>query len=134
MKITTDFPPNYANIVIAIPEVQNGKPIFCYGDTIYNPHKIEITKDLEAHEEVHRRQQGNNPDLWWEKYLQDPEFRLRQELEAYGIQYASVREFVHGRLREWVLDNIATALSGALYGNLLTFAEARSKVRNYAKN
>ena len=132
MKETTDFPPNYNQILISIPKVADGKPIFCYGDTIHNPYKIHLTPDLIVHEEKHKEQQGIAPEVWWEKYLASVEFRFQQELEAYGTQYAFMKPHVHGKLREWLLDKLAEALSGELYGGIITFAEARSKIRNYA--
>jgi hypothetical protein len=133
MREKTDFPPNYHDILLSIPEVANGKPIFCYGDTIFNPHKVELTPDLLVHEEVHMKQQGGAPEIWWEKYLNDTQFRLRQEVEAYGTQYAFLKRHTGGALLEWSLDSIAKALSGKLYGDLITHNEARCKVRNYAK-
>ena len=134
MKILTEFPPNYREIVDTFDGVEKGEPIFCYGDTIYNPHKKNITKDLEVHEAVHMKQQGDAPELWWYNYLRDPEFRLSQEIEAYGEQYKFIKEAgMKGSLLRWALDNMATALSGNIYGNLLSRGEANSKIRNYGK-
>jgi len=132
MKIVNDYPPNYRDITAAIPSADSSKPIYCYGETIYNPHGRTITADLEKHESVHARQQAGNPDTWWYRYLSDPGFRLAQELEAYGEQFAFVRPLIHGQLRQWALDSMAKALSSDAYGNLLSHAEAASKIRNYA--
>lgn len=135
MKILTEFPPNYAQIQLVFKEIEKHKPIFCYGDTIYNPFKREITPDLDKHEEVHSKQQGLYPDQWWGQYLNDRDFRLQQEIEAYGTQYAFVKSFVKNtKLLEWLKENMADALSGELYGNLLSYGEAESKIRNYAKS
>lgn len=131
MKISDSFPPNIQDIRARL--VVHGDVIFCYGDTIYNPSKKELTEDLIVHEQVHSEQQGNLPDVWWFRYLNDDGFRLSQEIEAYGAQYALVKSKTHGTLREWILDRMADALSGDVYGNLLTFAEAKSKIRNYEK-
>jgi hypothetical protein len=86
MKIKEEFPPNYAAITAILGEVDHRKPVFCYGDTIYNPFKVEVTADLHIHEEVHCKQQGEYPDIWWNQYLSDKDFRLHQEIEAYGTQ------------------------------------------------
>lgn len=131
MKQSPDYPPNYVAILEHLPEANNGHTIFCYGDTIYNPNGREITRDLEVHEGMHSAAQGGSPDLWWEQYLADTGFRLAQELEGYGAQYAFLKEHIHGKLREWVLDNMARALSGQTYGGMISFGEARSKIRNY---
>lgn len=134
MKILEQFPPNYALIKVAFPAIENHKPIFCYGDTIYNPFKITITADLDAHEAVHSNQQGDNPETWWNRYCTDPQFRLEQEIEAYGVQYKFIQDKkIPSKLFEWIKDRMVSALSGGVYGNLLTYGEAESKIRNYAK-
>lgn len=131
MKVSEKYPPNINDIRLFL-DVSDDV-IFCYGDTIYNPSKKTITEDLMLHEEVHKRQQGGLPDAWWFRYLRDEQFRLEQELEAYGVQYSLVKSKTSGKLREWILDKMAEALSGKVYGNLLNFAQAKSKIRNYAE-
>lgn len=137
MKIVEDYPPNFNHIIEVFGDIEEFTPIFCYGDTIFNPFKIKITPDLEAHERVHSYQQMKfaTPDAWWIKYLYDKDFRLEQEIEAYGTQYAlAMQSGVRGKMLDWVKENIARSLSCGLYGNLLSYGEAESKIRNYAKN
>lgn len=91
------------------------------------------------------------PEEWWHHYLIDPEFRLDQELEAYGHQYAFAQEHIRAQeaqanregktlaagmtnLLEHALDSMATALSGPEYGSVIGYAQARSRIRNFAKN
>lgn len=132
MKHSTEYPPNYRDILVALPAVSETKAIFTYRDTLYNPHGRKVRKDIEYHESIHERQQGDDPDAWWYAYLHDPEFRLAQEVEAYGEQFALVRPHIHGKLRQWALDDMAQALAGEAYGSLITFAQAQSRIRNYA--
>ena len=135
MKTTTAFPPNYRDIVDHLGDVSKARPLFCYGDTIYNPFKREITKDFEHHEYIHSIQQGENPEVWYYKYLRDPAFRLQQELEAYGEQYRlAILNKAPPQIRDWCLETLARELSNEAYGNLLTFNEAKSKIRNYVKH
>ena len=64
--------------------------IFTYGDTIHNPFNVALDAELIRHEETHMEQQEGHPDVakvWWDRYIQDPQFRLDQEAEAYGAQY-----------------------------------------------
>ncbi len=133
MKIINEYPPNYAQVVQYLGSVEDSKPFFAYGDTIYNPFKQEITKDFEIHEETHSKQQGGNPHNWWYKYLTEPEFRLEQEIEAYGTQYAYVKTIANRKITDWLKENFAKALSGPLYGNLLTYHQAESRINRYAK-
>lgn len=134
MKIVEEYPPNYNEIFQVFPNLEEHRPIFAYGDTIYNPFKVKVTPDLEVHESTHTKQQGNSPEIWWTKYLFDKHFRLEQEIEAYGEQLRFIQGKVGGKLYDWVKQKMAEALSGELYGNLLTYGEAESKIRNYAKN
>lgn len=135
MQIKREVPPNYDDILKVLPP--NERAVFAYGDTIYAPHipaDIELPPDLLVHEETHQQQQGGDPALWWQYYLGDPIFRLKQEIEAYGNQWRYVEGLnIKREGKDRFLEMIATDLSSALYGNLLTFGEAHSKIRNASK-
>lgn len=97
-----------------------------YGDTIYAADVLPA--DVEAHERVHLHQQGYTTEgarVWWERYLNEPEFMYAQELEAYRAQYQFLRKTVKDR-NELTrrLRRLAELLSGDMYGNLVTFDEA----------
>src|SRR3990167_5904365 len=86
MKQINDYPPNIEQIRAAFP-LHKGI-VFTYGDTIYNPDGGFIDQHLEAHEATHALQQALiGVDRWWDRYIRDPVFRFRQELEAYRAQY-----------------------------------------------
>lgn len=132
MKIVETYPPNYDLIVSALGDT--GRAIFCYGDTLYNPTKRPISPDIEFHEEIHSRQQGDHPDAWYAQYLTDGAFRLAQEIEAYGEQYLFAKQHVkETKLIRWALESMALALSGKEYGSLISYGAAESKIRNYGK-
>lgn len=133
MKIVKGFPPNYEIITLALNP--NKDTIFCYGDTIYNPTGRKLTPDIEHHESIHSKQQGGDPESWWNRYISNKNFRLLEEIEAYGEQYIFAKEHgVKGRLLEWALDKMAESLSSEVYGNLISYGSAKSKIRNYGKN
>lgn len=135
MKILDQFPPNIREIRKKFPVVDVNKPIFAWGDSIFNPYGREITPDLEHHESIHMRQQGNMPEIWWYDYLRDEAFRFSQELEAYGEQYAYVkRAGIKGKLLEWGLEKMAEALSSDMYGTMCTSNEAKCKIKNFARS
>lgn len=132
MKKIQAYPPNI-DVIRTVLHPETGA-IFCYGDTLYNPDNRKLSLDVEAHEMVHSEQQGDNPDAWWAKYLSDREFRLDQELQAYGRQWLFAKEHVKDKkLLEWAKESMALALSGESYGSLIAYGEAESKIRNYAK-
>jgi hypothetical protein len=120
MMVLHLFPPNYAAINRAFKV--RGKPvIFCYGDTIYNPGRIKVPPRLHAHEEVHSRHQAmfGDPEVWWQRYIADPEFRLFEEIPAHRAEY---------RVAPELLEEIATRLCSPLYGSLVDFEKARALV------
>ena len=127
MKVIKDYPPNYEDIVEAIPSVADNKNVvFAYGDKIYAPRvKGKVRKDVRVHEEQHMRQQGDDPESWWARYLDDVEFRLSQEIDAYRKQYVYYVKKNHDvRKREDFLRGITKTLSGELYDNMITQKQA----------
>jgi len=128
MKTSSAYPPNYKEITTAFNIKGRRGIIFTYGDTIYNPSKIDITPDLLAHEEVHQRQQGKDPASWWVQYLNDPQFRYEQELAAYRAQYQYAQNFYGRQQRRVILSHVIKALSGPMYGNLVTPAQAKDAI------
>ena len=134
MEIVNDYPPNWNLIETAFPKAKEWKAFFAYDGKIFNPFKSEIRSDNKIHEKTHFLQQGNNPDEWWFRYISDPSFRTQMEIEAYGAQVAFVKQKIGtGIVYECLLDECAQFLSSELYGNLLSFGQARSKIRNYTK-
>ena len=132
IKIVEKFPPNYKEIEKTF-DLSDKKPVFTYGDTIFNPHKVDIVDHLMEHEMVHMRQQALvGVDNWWSKYLINAEFRLEQEIEAYSWQYEFVKRQGHlYKTLDAFLDQLASLLSGKMYNNLLDFGKAKSKIRNF---
>lgn len=102
------------------------------GDLIisYAPHihtkKGYLTPDLEAHEGTHLVQQSKiGTENWWNKFFDDPKFRLEQELEAYRNQYEYLKQNIKDRNKLYQLRTfIAKQLAGEMYGHILTTDEA----------
>jgi hypothetical protein len=133
MKTVTAFPPNYSLIKSVLNPPAHAA--FTYGDTIYNPCGRELPPDITYHESVHSKQQGDDPESWWNRYLSDSSYRLAQEVEAYGEQYAfACRHVSNNKLRTWAKESMALALSSEAYGGVVSFSEAESLIRRYAKN
>lgn len=130
MNIAHTFPPNYDQIVAAIPGVaKRSSIIFTYGDTIYVPSRAKLPDHLIAHEEVHSAEQARiGVDTWWFKYLESPRFRLEQELMAYQAQYKVLLHKHPRHIRNIVLLKISDDLAGAMYGNIVNKQEARKLI------
>lgn len=121
------YPPNYATIKVILnpPETT----CFTYGNEIYSPTE-ELSPDILIHESVHERQQGDNPEAWWDKYLIDENFRKEQEIEAYSTQYKWIRERFNAKIAKKFLDNYAKHLS-TLYRLNITKSQALTLIRKY---
>lgn len=131
MKILIDNPPNIEDIKKVFTFEPTDRVIFTYGDTIYNPggYFIEHDLDLIAHEATHTRQQGNDPEGWWKRYLEDKDFRLSQEIEAYRVQYKVFRDINHDRnAKARFINYVAHILSGHIYGYIISYKDAVQKI------
>lgn len=124
MKVVKGYPPNFEKLskkfILKEPGI-----VFTYGDTVYNPSGLPLPPDLEAHEQTHVDQQATmGPEAWWDQYLEDPDFRLGQELEATKVQYQYICKTENRQGRQEGLHFLAKMLSSAVYGNMIKKKEA----------
>ena len=135
MRQIFKFPPNIKEIEKVFGPDKKKTLIYCYGEDIYNPHKIELEQHILVHEEVHVKQQRQyGRDYWWMRYLEDPQFRLEQELEAYAVQYAFVKTIVPVKISDLFLDDISAVLASEVYGNILNIHQAKTRIRFLLKD
>lgn len=130
MKVIHSYPPNYEQIIQAIPDVKNTPTIiFAYGDTLYIPSGATIDDHYMVHEEAHGAEQLQmGVDVWWEHYLAEPRFRLEQELIAYRAQYKDLEANYPRHIRKATLVKISKDLSGAMYGKIVDKNKARQLI------
>jgi hypothetical protein len=134
MKIIQANPPVY-DAIIQAGLILSKDTIFTYGDTIYNPNKVEISDHMQVHEQVHSKQQGTDPDAWWGRYLMDSYFRIEQESEAYGMQYKYLcTKFKDRNRQNRILIDLSFILSGPLYGSVIERSVAQGMIKESAKN
>ena len=135
MEIKTEFPPNYEEILKHL-DVSSEDVVFTYGNVIYNPKNLTLADHLVVHERVHAKQQKEmGVEAWWQKYFNNPEFRLQQEVEAYGAQYRFVREAEDytAATKKAFLTQLAFDLSGGIYGHIINYLKAEAAIRIAAK-
>ena len=125
--IVVGTPPNYAQILARFPQADRPGVIFSYGDKIFNPSNANIPREIMEHEAIHgERQTERGIDAWWEQYMADALFCLDEEIHAHHAEYrACVKRHGH---RNQDMRRIATRLSGALYGYLLTYEQAKHAI------
>ncbi len=132
VKIIIDRPPVWD----AVCQMINGIPrsaIFAWGDTIYNPEGAVLPDFLIEHEMVHMRQQKlvGGPEKWWDRYINDPYFRIDQEAEAYAKQYECMCEtYIDRNQRHSILRTLAFTLAGPLYGSIISPSKAMKLIRD----
>ena len=123
MDVKRANPPNFEKIKAKFP--LNDGVVFTYGSTIYAPNfDYPIPDDLMIHEEKHMEQQFTDPEGWWDRYIADPDFRLRQELAAYRAQYRFFSEHHNKNDNYKLLTLIARDFSSEIYGNIIGFDDA----------
>lgn len=129
MRIVADFPPLYDEIAAAF-DLRGIQAIFCWGGRIYNPSGILITPALMAHEAVHGARQGLDITGWWRRYIEDPAFRLAEEIPAHREEYRVTVEHARNRNERRAAEKgIARRLASPLYGRMITLPAARRLVR-----
>ena len=122
------FPPIYSEIAAVFRIHERRDVIFSFGSRIYNPYGVEIPAEIIAHEALHGARQGKGESQvldWWKRYMEDPTFRLVEEIHAHRVEYRWLLE--HGNRRESrsALPRISAKLAGTLYGRLVTPQQAR---------
>lgn len=134
VQIIKDYPPNYKTISDNF-DLKGQKPIFAYDGKIYNPHGDEIDADIILHEKVHIEQQKKfaNSDLWWSKYIFERDFRLDQELDAYGQQYAFIKKHLPNRISRLALADFGDILSSPMYDVNISKSQAEAMIKRKSK-
>lgn len=127
LPIVIGYPPLWRELNAAF-NIGKMEVCFAWGDRIYNPHGCILAPSILAHEQVHCTRQGGGDveklAQWWQRYIDDPAFRLAEEIPAHRAEYhASANGDRNQRSR--VLAFVATKLSAPLYGGLITQREAQ---------
>lgn len=132
-KVLYERPPVWNEIARRFPMVgrrQLRGVLFSWGPgLIYNPDRVEIPGCLFAHEAAHGRRQDGDIEGWWDRYLDDPEFRLAEEIIGHR---AELRHLIEGGMnrqqRRGTARAIAHRLSGPLYGSLISQKKALAAI------
>lgn len=126
MKIAFECPPMFEYINHRFHP--GPRVIFTFGDTIYNPDRINVTKELQAHEQVHSDRQlayAGGPACWWANYISWQEFILAEEAPAHRAEYlAYCKRHRGGGSQRIMCIAIANKLCSAMYGKVCTHEEA----------
>jgi hypothetical protein len=130
MRIVNGKPPNFKKILEAFPLASRPGTIFTYGETVYVIGASDISPCLKAHEATHVQQQMQvGPEAWWDRYIEDPAFRLEQEVPAHRAEYRCFKAMERDRNRvSHALHAIAERLAGPLYGGVISKTAARMRI------
>ena len=127
MKFSTDKPAIFDRLHEAYGVEWGGTLVVAYGDTIY--HSKPLDPSVIVHESVHLSRQ-ESPVQWWESYIRNKDFRFKEELLAYHAQYDFLKDTIKDR-NELArhLWRLATDLSGAMYGNIVSHKDAMRLIK-----
>lgn len=105
--------------------------MFTYFDAIYSLHPL--TQDWYIHESVHFVRQGAGEDeelakQWWDRYTNEPAFRLEEELMAYKAQYQFIKRRLNKPQAFEYAKALARSLSSPIYGNIISFHGALNAI------
>lgn len=128
-------PPRYWRLLkLLFPDYNPYIHCVTFANTVYVPFQIPEPELLLVHERVHLEQQRFS--RFWGlifllKYRFNTNFRINSELEAFKTQYKYfVTTTPEKKLWYVYRDQIATELSGSLYG----FAISKEEVKRYLDN
>jgi hypothetical protein len=134
LPVVDGRPPIFDKILAVLPGAADPGVIFAYGGKVWAPGHRAITRELDAHERVHIERQGENPAAWWDRYLEDVEFRFEEELIAHAVEYATYcRRHLDPIKRHKALHQIARKLAAPLYGSLITAEQAAIHIRTMGR-
>lgn len=132
MRVVRDVPPIFDEIDAAF-QVRGRPILYAWGDVIYNPAGIAIPVELVAHEAVHGERQRADVRGWWRRYIEEPEFRLAEELPAHVAEFKalcasqSAKWVSHRNMRRTYAAHVGKRLAAPLYGGLIK-ADAAKKI------
>lgn len=120
--------PNFLHHILHGMKVR--KPIlYAWGDVIFNPRGAMIPPELMIHEAVHQKQQGDDPEAWWRRYIEDERFRLAQEIPAHQAECRHLMDKLKDRNARYdAIHRIALRLSSPLYGSLMDYDHAKAAI------
>ena len=118
---------------IFFPAVDFNKHTAIFGDTIYTK-EYPLPDYRLVHEKVHA-EQCRYSKLYYlffvmPRYILSKKFRHQCELEAIQAAYQFVKKKYGEKIGEEFLDKAAQSLSGPIYGNLVSYEEAKKQITN----
>lgn len=115
--IIVERPPNFDQILAAFPDADKPGVIFAFGEHIYNPSGKIIPAPLVAHEHVHCAHQSQfvKPELWWDLYIDDHDFRYSEELAAHVAEFKAQLAGLDRNRKSKLLMATAARLVAPLY-------------------
>lgn len=129
IRVLYEKPPIYEAAIAVFP-VENKDVIYAYGDRIYRPfHCGGLSRALLAHEGVHCDRQtryDGGVEAWWKRYLDDPAFRLDEEVPAHYAELKVLQSKAKSAsMVAHYLSVIAARLASPMYGGMVSIAEAK---------
>lgn len=131
--IIVGYPPLWDEILLAFPGAAQPGVIFSWGDRIFNPYGVPLPPSIIAHEAVHAEQQSNivaGVVAWWRRYMDEPDFRLAQEIPAHQAELEVLcNESKSRNERRFHIKIVASRLCSPLYGRMISMDRAKAALK-----
>ncbi len=122
IKYSNEIPPIYEKCKKNFGVDWKNGLLITYGDTVYST--FPITEDLKVHEATNIKQQLKmGVEKWWNKYFEDAQFRLSQEVEAYRNQLVYINKHYSRKYRKVLYEHIVNSMC-SMYGDMCNRDEA----------
>lgn len=130
--IVIDYPPIFDRISQKF-NLRNKQVIYSWGDIIYNPQDIDIPLSILVHEQVHGERQIKDVLGWWEQYLDNKSFRLKEEILAHKAEYEYLCKGQNRQHHRRFLSETSSRLSAPLYGKMISKKAAKNLLKEATK-
>ena len=120
MNFSLQIPPIYTRLHARFGVEWNDGIAITYGDTVYSKNPIPV--DVAEHEKVHVWQQSQiGVEEWWDRYINDPDFRLNQEVQAYKEQIRALNVLIKDRNQLYLAKRkLYRDLAGPMYDYMVS--------------
>ena len=125
-EVVCDFPPLYDEIAAVFRIHERRDVVFSFGSIMYNPYALPLPDEIVVHEAVHGDRQGRGDKVldWWKRYMEDPAFRLTEEVYAHRAEYRWLLGHGNRKQRRQACKRVAGRLASPTYGRLTTTKKA----------
>jgi hypothetical protein len=133
MVVQVAYPPIIDELEKVFGPLKGRGILYAWGSIIFNPMGVPVHGQFIVHEGTHGARQlypGMTIEKWWELYMQEQDFRMKEEMLAHIAEYQAYCILHKDRnLRAIYLDKVARKFVSPLYKFEVTYKDAKEFIR-----